>query len=173
LTGRDQTGSIEAYQSGGCRFAVLSRVGTRSSPDSGRKLMTRQGELSVSRPLVIVVDDDVAVRNSLKFSLEVEGFAVRAYSGGIELLKDSELLRGGCLVIDQNMPGMQGLDLVAQLRARDVAMPAILITSSPTAALSERAAKAGVAIVEKPLLGTALLDRIRDQFSRDSAERAV
>jgi FixJ family two-component response regulator len=135
--------------------------------------MKRQGELAVTGLVVIVVDDDVAVRNSLKFSLEIEGFAVRAYSGGIELLNDTELPGDGCLVIDQNMPGMNGLDLVAQLRARDVAVPAILITGSPTAALSARAAKAGVAIVEKPLLGTALLDRIRDLFSRGSAAPAV
>jgi two-component system response regulator FixJ len=104
---------------------------------------------------------------------QVEGFAVRAYSGGFELLNDTELPRGGCLVIDQNMPGMNGLDLVAQLRARDIAVPAILITSYPTAALSERAAKAGVPIVEKPFLGTALVDRIRDLFSHDGAARAV
>jgi two-component system response regulator FixJ len=135
--------------------------------------MNRQGELSVAGPLVVVVDDDVAVRNSLRFSLEIEGFAVRAYSGGIELLNDTELPRDGCLVIDQNMPGMNGLDLVAQLRARDVAVPAILITSSPTAALSARAAKAGVAIVEKPLLGTALLDRICDLLCRGSAAPAL
>jgi PleD family two-component response regulator len=50
---------------------------------SRRNLMRRHGELSIARPLVIVVDDDVAVRNSLKFSLEVEGFAVRVYSGGL------------------------------------------------------------------------------------------
>jgi CheY-like chemotaxis protein len=140
---------------------------------SRRKLMKRLGELSTTGPLVIVVDDDVAVRNSLKFSLEVEGFAVRAHSGGIELLNDTELPRDGCLVIDQKMPGMNGLDLVAQLRARDVAVPVILITSSPTTALSERAAKAGVAIVEKPFLGTALVDRIRDLFSHGSAARAI
>jgi two-component system response regulator FixJ len=134
--------------------------------------MKRQGELSVTAQLVMVVDDDVAVRNSLKFSLEVEGFAVRAYSGGIELLNDTELPRGaGCLVIDQNMPGMNGLDLVAQLRARDIVVPAILITSYPTAALSQRAAKAGVPIVEKPFLGTALVDRIRD-LAGDGAARA-
>jgi len=138
---------------------------------SGRKLMKKQGELSVAGPVVIIVDDDVAVRNSLKFSLEVEGFAVRVYSGGIELLNDTELPHGGCLVVDQNMPGMNGLDLVAQLRARDVAVPAILITSYPTAALRERAVKAGVAIVEKPFLGTILVDRIRDLFSRHSAVR--
>ncbi len=133
--------------------------------------MIKQSELSVSGPLIIVVDDDVAVRNSLKFSLEVEGFAVRVYSGGIELLNDAELPGSGCLVVDQNMPGMNGLDLVAQLRARGVAVPAILITSYPTLALRERAAKVGVAIVEKPFLGTVLVDRIRELSSRPNAAR--
>ena len=134
--------------------------------------MKKQGELSVAGPQVIVVDGDLAVRNSLKFSLEVEGFAVRVYPGGTELLNDTELPRGGCLVIDQNMPGMNGLDLVGQLRARDVAVPAILITSYPTLPLRERAAKAGVTIVEKPFLETALVDRIRHLISDDDLARA-
>ena len=124
--------------------------------------MKRQGELSAIGPQVMVVDDDLAVRNSLKFSLEVEGFAVRVYAGGTELLNDTELSRGGCLVIDQNMPEMNGLDLIAQLRSRAVAVPAILVTTYPTAALRTRAAKVGVAIVEKPFLGTILVDRIRE-----------
>jgi FixJ family two-component response regulator len=131
--------------------------------------MKKQADLSLTGPQVIVVDDDLAVRNSLKFSLEVEGFAVRVYPGGVELLNDAEVLRGGCLVIDQNMPGMKGLDLIAQLRARDVAVPAILITSYPTVALRDRADRAGVAIVEKPFLETALVDHIRGLFSRDGA----
>jgi two-component system response regulator FixJ len=134
--------------------------------------MRRHGELSIARPLVIVVDDDVAVRNSLKFSLEVEGFAVRVYSGGIELLNDAELPRGGCLVIDQNMPEMNGLDLIAQLRSRAVAVPAILVTTYPTAALRTRAAKVGVAIVEKPFLGTILVDRIRELSAGPNAALA-
>jgi FixJ family two-component response regulator len=68
---------------------------------------------------------------------------------------------------------MNGLDLVAHLRARAVPVPAILMTSSPTRALSERAGKAGVVIVEKPFLGTILVDRIRDLFSRDDAMQAL
>ena len=114
--------------------------------------------------MVIVVDDDPAVRNSLRFSLEIEGFAVRDYPDGMELLNDRELPRHGCLVIDENMPGMKRLDVVARLRDRHVAVPAILITSHPTAMLSERAARAGVPIVEKPLLGNTLVDRIHDMF---------
>ena len=136
--------------------------------------MKRQGEFLVPGPHVIIVDDDVAVRNSLKFSLEVEGFVVRVYAGATELLREAELLRGGsCLVVDQNMPGMNGLDLVAQLRSRAIAAPVILMTSSPTRALSERASKAGVPVVEKPFLGTTLVDRIRDLFSCGDAAQAI
>jgi FixJ family two-component response regulator len=136
--------------------------------------MKTQGELLAPGSVVIIVDDDVAVRNSLKFSLEVEGFVVRVYAGASELLREAELPAGGsCLVVDQNMPGMNGLDLVAHLRARAVEVPAILMTSSPTTALSERAGKAGVVIVEKPFLGTILVDRIRDLFSRDDAMQAL
>jgi two-component system response regulator FixJ len=138
-----------------------------------RKVMKMQGELKVASPVVIVVDDDPAVRNSLKFSLEIEGFVVRDYPDGMELLNDRELPRGGCLVIDQDMPGMKGLDVVARLRDRHVSLPAILITSHPTVALSERAARAGVPIVEKPLLGDALVDRIHDLFCLGNGARAI
>jgi two-component system response regulator FixJ len=126
--------------------------------------MKKHGELSMGSLLVIVVEDDQAVRNSLRFSLEIEGFAVRDYPGGMELLNDRELPQHGFLMIDENMPGMKGLDVVARLRDRHVAVPVILITSHPTAMLSERAARAGVPIVEKPLLGNTLLDRIHDML---------
>jgi len=139
---------------------------------SRRMLMKMQSELSVPGPPVIIVDDDAAVRNSLKFSLEVEGFAVRVYPSAIELLNETEPLRDGCLVVDQNMPGMSGLDLIAQLRARDIAVPAILMTSYPTTAVRERAARARVAIVEKPFLGNILIECIRDLFSQGGAVRA-
>jgi FixJ family two-component response regulator len=111
--------------------------------------------------LVIVVDDDDAVRKSLKFSLEIEGFAVHLYAGGAELLDSGELGKCVCLVIDQNMPGMSGLETVRQLRDRKVSVPAILITGHPTAILRACASDAGVDIVEKPLFGNALIEGIR------------
>jgi FixJ family two-component response regulator len=112
--------------------------------------------------VVIVIDDDLAVRNSLKFSLEIEGLTVRSYATGTELLSAGDLALCNCLVVDQNMPGMNGLDLIALVRARSFAAPAILITSHPSPSLRDRAQKAGVPIVEKPMLGNALLDKIRD-----------
>jgi len=118
--------------------------------------------------LFIVVDDDPAVRDSLKFSLEIEGFAVRAYAGGSAVLNDSDLECCQCLVVDQNMPEMSGLELSRRLRNRHVHAPVILITSHPTAALSTSAAGAGIPIVEKPLLGNALLDKINDAVAQHS-----
>jgi two-component system, LuxR family, response regulator FixJ len=124
--------------------------------------MKDQGESAVSRYVVIVIDDDFAVRNSLKFSLEIEGLTVRSYATGAELLSVGDLALCSCLIVDQNMPGMNGLDLITLLRTRNFAAPAILITSHPSRSLRERAQQAGIPIVEKPLLGNALLDKIRD-----------
>ena len=112
--------------------------------------------------MVLVVDDDPAVRNSLQFSLQIEGFRVRAYANGMELLGDPDLPTCGCLVVDQTMPGMTGLDVVACLRARHVALPAILITTNPSGMLRQRAADAGIRVIEKPLLGDALSRGIRE-----------
>ncbi len=111
--------------------------------------------------VIVVVDDDQAVRNSLKFSLEIEGFAVRTYHGPQELLAEPELPQKGCLVLDYKLPGMSGLQLLAKLRDRKVDLPALLITTHPSLALREEASRAGALVIEKPLLGEALLDGIR------------
>src|SRR3954454_10350748 len=80
--------------------------------------MTAHSELSAPGFVVIVLDDDLAVRNSLKFSLEIEGFVVRSYATGAELLGAGDPAPCGCLVVDQHMPGMSGLDLIDLLRSR-------------------------------------------------------
>ncbi len=122
--------------------------------------------ISKVEPSVVVVDDDPAVCNSLKFSLELEGFRVRTYGGGAELLRDGDIGACDCFVVDQKMPGMSGLEVIAKLRDRDISAPAILIISQPSVTLSARAAKANVPIVEKPFLGNALVDRIREACGR-------
>jgi two-component system, LuxR family, response regulator FixJ len=126
------------------------------------KPMKNQGELSNSNVNVIVIGNDLAVRNSLKFWLEIEGLTVRSYATGADLLSAGDLPRCDCYVIDQKMSATSGLDLIAQLRDRHFTAPAILIASYPSLSLRERAEKAEVPIVEKPLLGNGLLDKIRD-----------
>src|SRR5271170_5093366 len=130
--------------------------------DQGLTAMAPGSEVMAQVPVVAVVDDDPAVCNSLKFSLELEGFLVRAYRSGAELLDAGDLDAYRCFVIDQRLPLMNGLELIAKLRGRQIATPAILVTSNPGAALYERAAIAKVSIVEKPLLGNALVEHIRE-----------
>ena len=114
-----------------------------------------------ARQTVILVDDDPAVLGALQFALELEGFAVKAFREGREILSGERLPHAGCLVIDYNLPGMNGLDVVAALRSLRVTLPAILITTHPNAILRQRAAAQGLQIIEKPLLGDALTDAIR------------
>ncbi len=118
---------------------------------------------AVERP-VFVIDDDPAILASLKFSLEIEGYAVRTYSSAKALIDDAARKREGCLVIDYNLDDRNGLQLLDELRQRGVAMPAILITTNPGPHLRVRAAAASVAIVEKPLIGNTLVDAIRTTF---------
>lgn len=123
---------------------------------------------------VLVVDDDEAVRNSLKFVLELEGLHVRLYEDGAELLRDASLPRTGCLVVDYWMPGMDGFELVGRLRDRDVDLPAILITARPAGDLQGRAARAGFRhVVEKPFEDGALLDGIHEALAASRESHAT
>ena len=124
--------------------------------------MTEGPQATAKRPVIAVVDDDPAVCGSLKFALELEGFAVRTYHSGAELFHVGDFEGFDCFVVDQRMPGMTGMELVEVLRARRIMTPVILIISHANAALSARAQKAAIPIVEKPLLGNALVERIRE-----------
>jgi two-component system, LuxR family, response regulator FixJ len=120
-----------------------------------------KGIPKLTQATVLIVDDDPALRNSLKFALEVEGFAVRAYRTGAELLAEGRMPEEGCLVVDYKLPEMNGLDLLSELRRRKVDLPAILMTTHPTSAVRNRAAEAGVHVIEKPLLNDTLFLGIR------------
>jgi FixJ family two-component response regulator len=116
-------------------------------------------------PTVLLVDDDDAVLNSLRFALEIEGYKVRLYPSDRELLREPRFPETGCLVIDLRLPERDGLVALAELRERGMTLPAILITTDPSDAVRRRAADAGVAIVEKPILGNGLVDTIRAMVS--------
>ena len=113
----------------------------------------------------MVVDDDPAVLGALTFALEAEGFGVAPYRSGSEVLAEPRLPQSGCMVIDFKLPDMDGLSLLTSLRGRGVELPAILITSHPSPRLRKNAAAAHTPIIEKPLLGDALLDAIHNALT--------
>lgn len=115
-------------------------------------------------PFVVVVDDDAAVRSSLKFAIEMQGFVVTTCGAGEDLLRLDLSASNGCLVVDERLPGVSGLEVIRELRRRGVGLPAALITSHPHAALRSAAREAGVPIIEKPLLGDGLMSWIRSSL---------
>lgn len=114
-----------------------------------------------ARTTIYVVDADLAVRQALAFTLDLEGFAVETLESGEALLLHDLPATGACLVIDQALPGVSGLDTVRQLRARGVRLPVILLAGEARPALLARAAAAGVVrVLEKPLQGETLVAAI-------------
>jgi two-component system response regulator FixJ len=141
-------------------------VGRANPSLKAPKIMTPRCLKQAARH-VFVVDDDAAVRKSIKFVLELEGFEVRAFSCAQEMLTEQSIPSPSCLVVDYHLPGMNGLELVAKLRERHAALPAVLITS-PNDSLRCRAAASGVPMVDKPMLGDPLLSAVWAAFEGDT-----
>jgi two-component system, LuxR family, response regulator FixJ len=116
---------------------------------------------------IVLVIDDAAVRGALKFVLEVEGLTVRLYDDLAAMLAKPDLAGCGCMVVDYDMPSMDGLELVEILRAREIAIPVIMITGHTDKELRHRAAKAGVhQILQMPIMDSALLDGVFSVLGR-------
>ncbi|HET9147460.1 MAG TPA: response regulator [Acetobacteraceae bacterium] len=108
-----------------------------------------------------VVDDDAAVRDSLRFLLEQEGWEIRTYDSAMSLMS-AELPPEGCVLTDFHMPEIDGLQLQARLSARGVGLPVIIMTGYGDVPAAVRAMKAGaVDFLEKPFREDALLDAVR------------
>lgn len=109
---------------------------------------------------MVLVDDDRAVREALSFALGSAGLTVIAFPDA-EAALAADLPADACLVLDERLPGLSGLELYRALESRGPRRPTVFITSQPKPDLRRAAAARGVPIVEKPLLGDALLLAIR------------
>ncbi len=117
----------------------------------------------IEMPLTIfVVDDDAAVRDSLRWLIESTGMTVATYSSAEEFLADFDGHRPGCLVLDARLPGLDGLALQERLRERQIDLPIIIITGHADVPMAIQALKAGaVDFIEKPFDDDTLLNSIR------------
>ena len=112
-----------------------------------------------SHQMVAVVDDDDAVRDSLQFLLETVGCSVATYSSAAQFLNEARPGELACLVVDQHMPDLTGLQLIGRLRSEGITLPIALITGSPSPDLLRLARELGVArVLEKPLDDDVLLE---------------
>ncbi|HEX6144236.1 MAG TPA: response regulator [Geminicoccaceae bacterium] len=112
-------------------------------------------------PLVCLVDDDAAVLDSLAVLLEAEGFEVRTFTGGPELLNGLPE-RAACIVSDLRMPGMDGLELLQRLTPRPLHPPVVMITGHGDVPMAVRAMQLGATdFIEKPFDPAQLVRSIR------------
>jgi two-component system response regulator FixJ len=120
-----------------------------------------KGNWSVTKPVVYVVDDDAAVRDSFHILLESNGFDVRTYMSTAMFLAEMPPLESSCLILDVNMPELDGIELLGQLRRNGVMVPAILVTGGGiTSCLVSKAGRSGVALLEKPVIAQELVSEV-------------
>lgn len=123
-------------------------------------------------PTVFVVDDDEAMRQSLRWLIESEGLPVIAFASALDFLDSCDPCRPGCLVLDIQMPGMSGMDLLEVLPSHRITLPVVMITGHGNIPMAVRAIKNGALdFIQKPFDDEELLCCIRRLLQQDANER--
>ena len=115
--------------------------------------------------IVYVVDDDYPVRDSICMLLESYGIRARPFASGVTFLRDLPQ-EYGCLLVDVNMPGMNGLELYERLRARGIGIPMIVMTAAPTRSIQQAVDQGGVTLLQKPFQTGELIACIQKALGR-------
>jgi FixJ family two-component response regulator len=123
-------------------------------------------------PTVFVVDDDDAVRDSLRLLLKSAGLECQSYGSAQEFLAVYDTCHPGCLVLDVRMPGMSGLEMQQELNLRGATLPVIFITGHGDIPMAVEAMQHGAFdFLQKPFRDQELLDRIHRALERDAENR--
>jgi len=124
-------------------------------------------------PTVFIVDDDEAVRNSLRLLVKSIGLNAVILGSAQEFLASYDPMQPGCLVLDVRMPGMSGLELQQQLNLRGAVIPVIFITGHGDIPMAVEAMQQGAFdFLQKPFRDQDLIDRVQKALERDSKNRA-
>lgn len=123
-------------------------------------------------PLVLVVDDDPALRESIAFLVTSVGYDCRGFTSAEEFLRDWQDDRPACLLVDIRMSGMSGLDLQNRLAETESSLGVIFVTGHGDVPMAVRAMRGGaIDFLEKPFNDQLLLDRIREAIDASIATR--
>jgi len=123
-------------------------------------------------PTVFIVDDDAAVRDSLRWLMDSVGLRVEEFASGKTFLEEITPQHPGCVVLDLRMPGLGGLEVYQRLREREIDLPVVIISGHGDVPIAVRALKSGVAdFIEKPFSDQELLDCVQQALRRDLDNR--
>ena len=124
-------------------------------------MTNRNGDDLLPGKVIALVDDDEAVRDAIQGLLEVFDVHVRTYQSGIDFLQDGAKI--ACLILDYNMPNLNGFEVLSELQKRGVEVPTIIITAGGDPTIERRAAEMGVKrVLAKPLKTPVLLTALRE-----------
>lgn len=116
---------------------------------------------------IYLVDDDDSVRRSVGFMLKTSRLDVHAFADGTSFLKEVKDLEPGCVLLDIRMPGMDGLEVQAELVERGITYPVVIMTGHGDVDVAVRAMKAGaVDFIEKPFDKQVVLEAVEEGFTR-------
>lgn len=123
---------------------------------------------------VYVVDDDAAMRKSLRWLVESVGLKVETFASAGEFLESVRPGMHGCIILDVRMPGMSGLDLQEQLVEQRLMLPVIIITGHADVPMAVRALKSGAHdFIEKPFNDQVLLERVQRALEQGDEDRMI
>jgi FixJ family two-component response regulator len=126
--------------------------------------------MSESQSIVLVVDDDISVRESLELLLRHEGMNVETFVSAQDFLSRPPVTVPSCLILDISLPGLNGLDLQKRIAMERHEMPIIFITGHGDIPMTVQAMKAGaVEFLTKPFCDELLLNAIRSALGRSKA----
>jgi len=129
--------------------------------------MLQEKPMAEESRTIHLVDDDESIRRSVSFMLRTSGYIVKTYTSGVEFLKDIKAAVPGCILLDVQMPEVNGLEVQKRLREQGILFPVIVMTAHGDVAVSVQAMKAGAAdFIEKPFEKAVLLGAIEDGFAR-------
>ncbi len=116
---------------------------------------------NIPQPMVLVVDDDEAMRDSMRYLFESVNLSCKSFASAHDFLEFCDTRPFGCILLDIRMPGMSGMELLENLRAQGIQLPVIVITGHGDVPLAVRAMKQGAFdFLQKPFPAQALLDRV-------------
>ena len=122
-------------------------------------------------PIVHVIDDDDAARQSLEFLIKSAKLPVQAHNSAVEFLDALPTLNPGCIITDVRMPGLSGIDLLKRLKTMGKIIPVIVITGHGDVRLAVEAMKSGAAdFLEKPFDDDILLVAVRSALDRSEKD---
>lgn len=132
---------------------------------SANTKMQRTANDAAFCPTVLIVDDDEAVRDALHFLIMSFGWRCRSFASAFEFLTAYQPGMGDCLLLDLNMPGMNGAELQEELRRQDFSLPVVIITGEKGSPLFARSVNGGAA--------SFLIKPFQDEALKSSVERAL